>query len=457
MDPYGYTDNNNDKNRGRFSNQYPHPDVMIEQQNMQNTPSYSGEQYSVGASKEPGKSGFWPGFLVGIMVTLLLVAGTWSARSIYRNIFASKEAMTEDEDSVTTSEVIEKIQKIEGIIEDYYYKEEDIDTEKMQDGMYAGLVNSLEDPYSVYYNEEELTELLESTEGIYYGIGAYMTLDQKTNCAMVTGTIADTPAEEAGLRPGDLVMEVDGENMQGQTLDEVVAKVRGDEGTNVHLTIYREGEADFLEFDITRRKVESPTVTYEMLEHDIGYIQITEFDDVTTDQFTDAYATIKGSNAKGLIIDLRGNPGGNVDTVVSIARQILPEGLIFYTEDKNGKCEEYTCDGKNEIQIPLVVLVDSYSASASEILSGAIKDYGIGQLVGTTTFGKGIVQRVISLSDGTALKLTESSYYTPSGANIHGIGIEPDVEVPFDSDAYYDDGIDNQLEKGIEVLLDMMD
>ena len=166
--------------------------------------------------------------------------------------------------------------------------------------------------------------------------------------------------------------------------------------------------------------------------------------------------SFKGSNVKGMLIDLRGNPGGNVDTVVSIARQLLPEGLIFYTENKTGKREEYSCDGKNEIQIPLVVLVDSYSASASEILSGAVKDYGIGKLVGTTTFGKGIVQRVISLSDGTALKLTESAYYTPSGKNIHGIGIDPDVEIAFDGDAYYNDGIDNQLEKGKEVLLDMM-
>lgn len=456
MDPYGYTDNNNEKPRGRFSNQYPHPEVMIEQQNVQNNPSCGGSEYPMGQPQVPRKNGFWPGFLAGFMVTLLLVVGIWSAKSIYSNIFGSKEAMAGKGDAVTTSEAFKKIQKIEGIIDDYYYKEEDIDAGKMQDGMYAGLVDSLGDPYSVYYNEEELTELLESTEGIYYGIGAYMTTDKTTNCAMVTGTIADTPAEEAGLRPGDLVMEVDGENVQGLTLDEVVAKVRGNEGTSVHLTIYREGESDFLEFDITRRKVESPTVTYEMLEQDIGYIQITEFDDVTTDQFTDAYATIKGSNAKGLIIDLRGNPGGNVDTVVSIARQLLPEGLIFYTENKTGKREEYSCDGKNEIQIPLVVLVDSYSASASEILSGAVKDYGIGKLVGTTTFGKGIVQRVISLSDGTALKLTESAYYTPSGKNIHGIGIDPDVEIAFDGDAYYNDGIDNQLEKGKEVLLDMM-
>lgn len=433
MKPNGYNDNNEVNSRGQFSdNQYPYPETEVK------------------------NNGFWSGLLTGILITLVLVVGTWSARSIYKNLFGSKSVMAGASGSVSSSETIQKIKKIESIINDYYYKDEDIDVDKMRDGIYSGMIGSLGDPYSVYYDEEALNDLLQSTEGIYYGIGAYMTMDQTTGCVMVTGTIANTPAEEAGLRQGDLVIQVDGENAQGLELDEVVAKVRGEEGTVVHLTMYREGESDYLEFDITRRKVESPTVTYKMLENDIGYIEITEFDDITLDQFTDAYATIKGSNAKGLIIDLRGNPGGNVDTVVDIARQILPKGLVVYTENKAGKKEEYTCDGANEIQIPLVVLVDAYSASASEILSGAVKDYGIGKLVGTTTFGKGIVQRVISLSDGTAMKLTESSYYTPAGNNIHGIGIEPDVEVKFDSDAYYNQGIDNQLEKGIEVLLDMM-
>lgn len=454
MQPNGYNDNNEVNSRGQFSgNQYPYPETMLNQGNVgasQNNPVY-GAAHTAGGSNN---SGFWPGVLAGILVTLVLVVGTWSARTIFKNVFGSGTTLASG--SVSGSETIKKIQKIESIINDYYYKDEDINVDKMRDGIYSGMISSLGDPYSVYYNEEELNDLLQSTEGIYYGIGAYMTMDQTTGCAMVTGTIVNTPAEEAGLRQGDLVIQVDGENAQGLELDEVVSRVRGEEGSVVHLTIFREGEADYLEFDITRRKVESPTVNYEMLENDIGYIEITEFDDITLDQFTDAYATIKGKNAKGLIIDLRGNPGGNVDTVVSIARQILPKGLVVYTENKAGKREEYSCDGTHEIQIPLVLLVDAYSASSSEILAGAVKDYGIGKLVGTTTFGKGIVQRVISLSDGTAMKLTESSYYTPNGNNIHGIGIEPDVEVKFDGDAYYNQGIDNQLEKGIEVLKDMM-
>lgn len=238
----------------------------------------------------------------------------------------------------------------------------------------------------------------------------------------------------------------------GMELSEIVSLVKGEEGTKVHLTIYREGESDYLEMDVERRKIEAPTVKYEMLENNIGYIQITEFDDVTTDQFTEALAVIKGSDAEGLVLDLRGNPGGSLDVVVDIARQILPKGLIVYTEDKYGKRDEYTCDGKHELDMPLVVLVNGNSASASEILAGAIQDYNKGTLVGTTTFGKGIVQRVLPLTDGTALKLTISSYYTPKGNNIHGVGIEPDVVCELDGDAYYDKNVDNQLEKAVEIL-----
>ena len=190
----------------------------------------------------------------------------------------------------------------------------------------------------------------------------------------------------------------------------------------------------------------------EMLENNIAYIQITEFDQVTVDQFSEALAVCKGSGMEGLIIDLRSNPGGSLSAVCEIARKILPKGLIVYTEDKYGEREELTCDGKNEIQVPMVVLINDYSASASEILAGAVKDYNIGTLIGTTTYGKGIVQRINRLDDGTALKLTVSAYYTPSGKNIHGIGIEPDIELEYDYDLAEEQEIDNQVEKAIEVL-----
>lgn len=400
------------------------------------------------------------GMLIGVILTTMVVGGAFVGTRIVNLSKNSNtkqtSAGTESADGVINDESIKKLEAIEEVINEYYYQDEDIDADKMIEGMYAGMVDSLEDPYSVYYTAEEWQSLMEETEGIYYGIGAYLSLDSATGLAKISGVIAGTPAEEAGLRENDIIYKVDDENIQGLELSEIVSRVKGEEGTVVHLTVIREGETDYLEMDVTRRQIESPTVNYEMYDNGIGYIQIREFDDVTTDQFTEALAVIKGSDAEGLILDLRGNPGGSLPVVVDIARMILPEGMIVYTEDKYGERDEYTCDGKNELNIPLVVLVNGNSASASEILAGAIKDYGKGTLIGTTTFGKGIVQRVLPLTDGTALKLTISAYYTPKGNNIHGIGIEPDIECEFDADAYYDDGVDNQLDRAIEEMEKMI-
>ncbi|MDE6903200.1 MAG: S41 family peptidase, partial [Lachnospiraceae bacterium] len=388
-----------------------------------------------------GKGGghFLLGLLAGVLITAMVGCGTYVGVRLYLMV-SDKSASTaasagkDGAESLTGAETMEKLEALEEVIAEYYYKEEDIDKEKMIDGLYSGLVNSLGDPYSVYYNEEEWQELMQSTEGIYYGIGAYLSLDPATGLARIAGVIAGTPAEEAGLRENDIIYMVDDEQIQGLELTEIVSRVKGEEGTKVHLTIYREGEADYLEIDVTRKKIESPTVEYEMYDNGVGYIKIREFDEVTTDQFTEAMAVVKGSGAKGIILDLRGNPGGSLPVVVDIARAILPKGLIVYTEDKYGEREEYSCDGRNELQIPLVVLVNGNSASASEILAGAVKDYEIGTLIGTTTFGKGIVQRVLPLTDGTALKLTVSSYFTPKGNNIHGTGIEPDIVCELDSE-----------------------
>ena len=396
------------------------------------------------------------GMLLGVILTTLISACVFVGVKVVdlagNKTARQASANAEEADSVINDESIEKLEAIEEVIEQYYYKDEDIDTDAMIEGMYAGVVDSLGDPYSVYYTAEEWQALMQETEGIYYGIGAYLSLDPATGLARISGVIADTPAQEAGLRENDIIYQVDGESVQGLELSEIVSRVKGEEGTQVHLTIVREGETDYLEIDVTRRQIESPTVNYEMLDDGIGYIQITEFDDVTTDQFTEALAVIKGSDAKGLILDLRGNPGGSLPVVVDIARMILPEGRIVYTENKYGEKEEYTCDGKHELDIPLVVLVNGNSASASEILAGAIKDYNKGTLIGTITFGKGIVQRVLPLTDGTALKLTISDYYTPNGNNIHGIGIEPDIECELDTQAYYEDGVDNQLECAVEEM-----
>ena len=404
------------------------------------------------------KKSFWGGVITGVLAAALIVSGVFLGQSVwnlYQSSRTQETAAQNEEDGVSSNSVanaqtMNKLQVLEDTIDRYYL--ESVDEQTLEKGVYDGLVEALGDPYSTYYSSEELKELQDKTEGIYYGIGAYVGIDADTSLPRLTGIIEGTPAQESGLRAGDVLYKVDGEEVQGLELTQVVSKIKGEEGTSVHLTIIREGATDYLEVDVVRRKVESPTVNQKMLDGGIGYIQITEFDTVTLDQFTEALAVCRGSGMKGLILDLRGNPGGNLNTVCDIAREILPKGLIVYTEDKDGKRSEYTCDGTKEMKEPLVVLVDSGSASASEILAGAVKDYGIGTLVGTTTFGKGIVQRIISLSDGSAVKLTVSNYYTPNGNNIHKIGIEPDIEEKFDSEAYYNDGVDNQLNKAIEIM-----
>lgn len=397
---------------------------------------------------ERGRKG-WGLFVLGLVIGLLV------ALIITSVIF--KQNVSLSDDTLLDARVVEKIEDLENLIHSRYYLAEMTD-EELEEGIYRGMLWALNDPYSEYYTAEELKELMDQSEGIYYGIGAHVGLDKETSLPMIKAIIEGTPAEEADLRPDDLIYMVDDELTEGLSLTETVALIKGPEGTKVTLTLIRDGVPDYLEVTIPRKKVESPTVNFKMLEDGMAYIEITEFDDVTVDQFADALAMAKGSDMKGLILDLRANPGGSLSAVVDIARMMLPEGMIVYTEDKAGKRSEYSCDGKRELQVPLVVLIDGNSASASEILAGAIQDYKLGTLVGTTTFGKGIVQQVIAMNDGSAIKLTISSYFTPKGRNIHGTGIEPDVECKFDSQAYYDEEnpYDNQLEKAKEVLKGML-
>ena len=398
------------------------------------------------------KNGYWSGLLSGLLLAILLIGGIYLGKQVFQIFEAKKiaeQGQTENAE-LLNEYTAAKVDVITDTIKEYYLEE--VERSELENGIYTGLVNSLEDPYSVYYSAEELKELQMSTEGIYYGIGAYLSQAAADDYCVISGTIENTPAEEAGLRADDIIYKVDGIDVAGMDISEVVALIKGEEGTQVVLTLVREGEEDYLEIPVERRKIESPTVSTEMLENDIGYIEITEFDDVTEDQFAEALAECKGKGMKALILDLRSNPGGNLSTVCEISRMVLPKGMIVYTEDKYGNRDEYTCDGVRQLKVPAVVLVNGYSASASEILAGAMKDHGIATIMGTTTFGKGIVQRVISLSDGSAVKLTVSKYYTPNGNDIHEKGIEPDVEVEFDADAYYNGGIDNQLEEAVKYL-----
>lgn len=430
--------------------------------------NYYNDMDSLKRKENPGKKDggqkglFFSGIVVGVTGALLVISLVFMGVKLQnyidmKNNGISAKDLEFEKDSAVTPALVNKLQVLEDTIDRYYYLEEVTD-EDLDDGVYKGMLEALGDPYSEYYTTEELQDLLEQAQGVYYGIGAYVSLDAATALPKISGVIEGAPAAEVDLRANDLIYEVDGVATQGMQLTEAVSLIKGQEGTEVVLTIIRDGESDYLKIPVTRRKVESPTVEFEMLDEETAYIQIVEFDDITIDQFTDALATAKGSGMKGLILDLRANPGGNLNAVVEIARMMLPEGMIVYTEDKYGKRTEYKCDGKRQLETPLVVLVDMNSASASEILAGAIKDHGIGTLVGTTTFGKGIVQQIIPFSDGSAVKLTISSYFTPNGNDIHGIGVEPDIECKFDGEAYYDEEnpVDNQLEKAKEVLWEMM-
>lgn len=404
--------------------------------------------------KEENSKSFWKGLVTGLGVALLVVALAVTAGRViqtFRLLGGTSKNGTQE--SVANSGTVEKLSVLEDTIQEYFWK--DVTEEKLEEGVYKGILESLEDPYSVYYTNEELLALQQQTEGIYYGIGAYISQNKDVGYVQISKVMKDTPAEESGLLQGDYIYMVNGEDMFEKDSTYVVSKIKGEEGTKVMITVLRETESEPLEIEVERRKIESPTVEYEMFDNGMAYIQIVEFDLVTTSQFETAYKQAKQDGMKGLIIDLRSNPGGNLSTVCDIARMILPKGLIVYTEDKYGERVEYTCDGSQQIEVPLVVLTDGYSASASEILAGAIKDYGIGTLVGTTTYGKGIVQKVINLTDGSAVKLTVSTYYTPNGNNIHQKGVEPDVEVPFDAEQYVA-GVDNQLEKAKEVLAEQM-
>lgn len=352
---------------------------------------------------------------------------------------------------LVTQETQKKIKAIEELIAQTYLYSDDIDPEVLQQWLIKGYVQGLGDPYSVYYDEEETKSLMESTSGEFGGIGVAITQNIDTMVITFNNVYKDSPAEKAGLKSGDILYKVDGKDVTGQDLDTVVAKIRGEKGTTVEITVYRGSNLEECTCKVTRDIIEVITVAYEMKEDHIGYVAVSGFEQVTYHQFEEALQALNDQGMEKLIIDLRNNPGGNLSTVCDMLDLILPEGTIVYTEDKHKVREVMTSDDEKQMNIPIVVLTNGNSASASEIFAGAIQDYKKGTLIGTTTFGKGIVQNIFSLGDGTSLKLTTSEYFTPNGRNIHGIGIEPDIEVNYEYDEE-NPTADNQLQAAIEHL-----
>ncbi len=368
----------------------------------------------------------------------------------------NKQNTTSAQGEQSLNEISEKMELLQEYIDQYFLFGEDYGT--VAESVYKGMLEGLEDPYSAYYTPEEYAALMESTSGSYCGIGATVTKDGDTGYVRIVGMFDGSGALESGLEADDLIMEIEGTDISDMDVSSAAALMKGEEGTTVNIRIYRPSTGETLDFTITRRQVSIETVASQMLDNNIGYILITEFDGVTTEQFEEALEELTAQGMEALIVDLRDNPGGLLTTVNDILDMLLPEGLIVYTEDKYGNRRDYSSDAEWN-DVPLAVLVNGNSASASEIFAGAIKDYERGTLVGTQTFGKGIVQTTRQLADGSAVKLTIARYYTPNGICIHGEGIAPDIQLEYDWEAV--EGLeevawqdDNQLMAAYEALLE---
>lgn len=384
------------------------------------------------------KKSFVKGALFGALA-MLLIAGLVSCGLKLGD--SSKEAVT--------SETEEKIAELKKLIDENYLH--DVDEEELQEGIYKGYISGLDDPYSVYYDEEETKSFYETTEGEYDGIGAVLSQNMDTGIITLVQIYDDSPAMKAGLQDEDILYKVDKEEVTGEDLTEVVSHIKGEKGTTVDITVLRGEENEEVTVTVTRDTIQAQTVEYRMLEDNLGYIAVSEFDSVTYDQYQQALEDLQNQGMQGLIVDLRNNPGGNLSTVCDMLDLMLPEGLIVYTEDKDGNRQEMTSDDEHQFNLPMTVLMNGNSASASEIYAGAIQDYGLGKIVGTQSYGKGVVQQIFDLKDGTCVKLTIAEYFTPNGRNINGEGITPDVEVEYEKDENNPDA-DNQLEKAMEIL-----
>nr|WP_295263619.1 S41 family peptidase [uncultured Blautia sp.] len=381
------------------------------------------------------------GVLTGVLVVALAAGGVKFVQQRQYNGVLSD------------SSHVQKIEYLEKMIDQEYLGE--VDNAEMAEGIYAGLVYGLGDVYSRYYTADEYAQETASTDGAYAGIGVSIQKN-KNGGVQIAECYEGGPGAEAGLQTGDVITAINDTDVTDMELSDVVSLIRENKDNTILLTVFRENEEKSREISVDVTDVELPSVFGEMLDKKTGYIQITQFTGVTPQQYKDMFAELKDKGMERLVIDLRDNPGGLLTSVCDILREILPEGLIVYTEDKYGNREEETCDGKHQLDMPLAVLVNENSASASEIFAGAVQDHEVGTIVGTTTYGKGVVQELRQLSDGSAVKLTVSNYYTPNGNSINKVGIKPDVEVKLASELLNKAEItheeDNQLQKALDVI-----
>lgn len=443
--------------------------------------------------EKENKNKFWKGVLVGALVTAfsgLIIVGVATGISLIGRTVIDNQVQTQIVDSsqnveaepakLDMKQVEGKINLLEDIINKRFLYETDL--KELESGIYRGLMSGLDDPYAVYYDTEEFEKLQESVSGTYCGIGVLVTQNVKTGLSTIVKVFKDSPGEKAGMLPGDILYKVGDVDISTEDLDLIISKhIKGMEGTVVRITVLRGNE--YVELSVVRGQIEVQTVEHKLLEDETGYVMVSQFDLITAEQFIKAVEDMEANGMKRLVIDLRGNPGGVLDSAVDMAAYLLPEdkmeGLIVYTEDKEGKGERFYCkngltsfassDPQNinprypkkdghQLDMPIAVLINENSASASELFAGCMQDYDWATVVGTTSFGKGIVQNLIPLTDGSAIKMTTETYFTPSGFSLHELGITPDVEVELDEALMQKVVItpeeDNQLQKAIEVLVE---
>ena len=392
--------------------------------------------------------------LLSLFLIVITAVGTFFVTTLLQVETGDKVVISQAtiDEYQTTIDKYREIEELQAYVQTNYYK--DITEEKILEGMKKGIFDVLEDPYSVFMNEEEFVDYMESSSGEYPGIGIYLAPNEANEIEIVS-PIEDTPADRAGLIAKDLIVGVNGETVNADVMDEAIATIKGDPGTPVTLTIYRPSKKEKFDVEIIREWIDIKVVKSEMLDDKMGYLRLSMFDEQAAPEFEKHMNALIKNGAKGVIIDLRQNPGGYLDQCVEIADMLLGKEMIVYTESRNGENEEFFSDAQ-KFDVQLVVLVDSGSASASEILTGALKDHKSATIVGTTTFGKGVVQIVKPYNANTGFKLTTSQYFTPNGENIHGVGIEPDVIIELD-EAYNElenptKADDNQLQKAIEIM-----
>lgn len=384
------------------------------------------------------KKQFIKGIIAGVLLSTLVVVGFK---------FATGDIFGKNIDKATAI----KLQNIDCLIEEKYLYSDKIDQNALKEGMIKGYIQGLGDPYSAYYDKKEFKELTESTEGTFYGIGAQFNTATNEGFLTVVNVYEGSPAKKAGIRAGDVLTKVDGKDVGGMSAESVVSRIKGKNGSKVKLTFTRNKKNTYT-VDVKREKIEVPTVAYRMQRDNIGYIQITEFTGETATQFNDAFVKLEKQGMVGLVIDLRNNPGGRVDTTGKILDKLLGKGPLVKVKDKNGK-EEVLIDSdeKHKWNKPIVVLINGYSASASELFAGAMQDYEAATIIGTKSYGKGVVQQIFSINDGTGVKLTIAEYFTPKSHVVNKKGITPDIKVE-ETRKTPEDPNDAQLLKAFEVV-----